>query len=265
MSAMQRAALLLSLALCLTVAPTTRAGDRETEWSIQPGIGNRFSHQPPFVFDDLTFAGPYTVCPPDNTVGECVFGRLTDVRYGLEVNFPVLAGGGLDVRLPLGGALALDLGVTGTLAVRERRILRTQTGEIVRERPFESDEQFNAASNHDVFRSDGLDGMAYLHAGLRYTRDLRGSNQPGNRSRLRNVFLEAGAGWLPVVPGGDLSTLGHPLAVHGQAGLTLRRGVTGGLSLSVRYVRALAARDDALLVSSRPSWITFQVGIVPGR
>lgn len=261
-----KSAPLLAL-VALLGAATADAADREIEWSATAGFGSAFSLRPPFTFEDLDFAGPYKRCPDEELAGVCILRtRQSDVAYGLDVKYPVVFGGGIDLRQPLGGALWLDLGASGTLALRQRRLLRAELGVVDRSRPFEPEDLSDALANHLLFSQDGMSGLVYLHGGLRYAHDLRGANRPGDRALVRDVFVEAGGGWLPVVPGGALSTLGHPLAVHGTAGVTLRRGFRGGgLALSARYLRALVALDEALLVSSRPSWITFQVGFIPGR
>jgi hypothetical protein len=240
------------------------AGAAEVEWSLGGGIGSGFTRSAPFDLDGLTFAGPYRRCPAELSEGECLFSGASDVRFALQVKYPVLLGGGLDVRRPLGGPLAIGVGVTGAFAIRERRVLLSDTGEVVRERPEIPRDLLNSQDRNAFLDTDGLSGMAYVHAGLRYTRDV-GSRAIGSRSRLKSVFVEAGGGWLPVVPGGEQSGLGHPPAVHGQAGVTLRRGVSGGLSLSLRYVRALASPDESLLVESKPSWLTFQAGWIVGH
>ncbi len=261
-----KSALLLGV-VALLCAATADAADREIEWSATAGFGSTFALRPPFTFEGLDFAGPYKRCPDEMRAGECIlFTHQSDVAYGLDVKYPVVFGGGIDLRQPLGGAWWLDLGATGTLALRQRRVLRTELGVVDRSLPFEPESLSDSLARHVLFTQDGMSGLVYLHGGLRYVHDLRGANRPGDRSLVRDVFLEAGAGWLPVVPGGALSALGHPLAAHGAAGVTLRRGVRGGgLALSLRYLRALASRDEALLVSSRPSWITFQAGFIPGR
>ena len=256
------AAVVLALLTCPLAA---RAGDREIEWSAAAGLGSEYTRHAPFTFEGLDFAGPYRQCPPELSPGQCLFNELGDAAYALQVNYPILLGGGADVRQPLGGPFSVDLGLSGALAIRERRPLRVSTRELVRERPEEPEELLTAVTTHDTLSTDGVGGWAYLHAGLRYTHPL-GSSSVGSRSTLKTLFLEAGGGWVPLVPGGDQAAIGHPLAVHGQAGVTLRRGVRGaGLSLSVRYVHALASRSEDLLVDSSTSWITFQVGWVLGR
>jgi hypothetical protein len=256
------AALLLALLTCPLAA---RAADREVEWSAAAGLGSEYTRHAPFTFEGLDFAGPYRVCPPEIPAGVCLFSEAGDVAYALQVNYPILLGGSADVRQPLGGPFSVDLGLAAALAIRERRPLRVSTRELVRERPEEPAELQAAVVKNDTLSTDGVGGWAYLHAGLRYTHPL-GSSSVGSRSTFKNLFLEAGGGWVPLVPGGDQAAIGHPLAVHGQAGVTLRRGLRGGgLSLSVRYVHALASRNEDLLVDSSPSWITFQVGWVLGR
>lgn len=254
----------LLLALGLHPAPVSAQGV-EVEWSAGGGIGSKFTRRAPFEFDDVSFGGPYRACPVELGRGDCLLGGLADVAYALQTKYGVLGVAGIDVRRRLGGPLSIGAGFLVGPTIRERGLLRTSLGEVVAGRPLEPDDVLGVAGQATGLRTDGVGALAYLHAGLRWDHGFGTSTALGYRPAPVRLFVEAGGGWLPLVPGGEGAAIGRPPGIHLMAGVALRRGVTGQLILGLRHIRALAKEDDDLLIDSSSSWTMFQIGWVRGR
>src|SRR5438093_1182570 len=123
----------------------------------------------------------------------------------------------------------------------------------------------DVADSHSFSRTNGVGPLAYLHAGLRWERGFESRTTMGYRSSGTRVFVEAGGGLLAAVPGGGDAGIGHPPGFHLAGGLVFKRTSAHPLTLSLRYVQALAKRDEATLVASRQSWGVLQVGWRSGR
>ena len=241
------------------------AADTQVELSVGSGIGSAFTKPTPFTFDGTTFPGPFRLCPDGASDNQCLTFGNGDTTYALDANYPVLGLVGLDVRQPLPGPFAVDVGVLGGIASRERRVLRTTTPEVDRTRALEPDDVFLAWQRNSTSRTEGVSSFAYVHAGLRLVHEVGARRTAGSHTFVKRLFVEAGGGWVPLVPGGADAGLGRPPAVHGAGGITFRSGVRGEISLTARYIRALASTDDTELIASRKSWITVQVGWASGH
>jgi hypothetical protein len=255
----------LAAAIVLASLPAGATAQTQVELSAGGGIGSSFTRRAPFALDGRTYRGPYRTCPEGIPAGTCLQGGATDVAFAIETRYPSLAAVGLDVRRGVGGPFLAGVGVLGGLALRSQRILTADTGEIVEGRPFATPDLQDAANSHFSSSTDGVGALAYLHAGLRWERGFESRTTIGYRSSGTRVFLEAGGGVLAALPGGGDAGIGHPPGFHAAGGLVFKRTSAHPLTLSLRYVQALAKRDEATLVASRPSWAVVQVGWLGGR
>ena len=244
----------------LALLPAAGFGQSQVELSVGGGVGSNFTRREPFVFDGLSYVGPYRTCPEGAPALACTQQGFTDVTFGLETNYGALAVVGLEARRGVGGSFLAGAGVLGGLAIRQQRLIAGSTGQVVEGRTPLTQELSDSADNHAFFSTNGVGTLAYVHGGLRWDRGFESRTPIGYRTTGTRVFLEAGGGLLAALPGGGLAGVGHPPAIHGVAGLTIKRTSARPITLSLRYVRALRKRDDATLVASRLSWVAFQVG-----
>lgn len=232
---------------CLLVASAAAAGDWEVEVSLGGAQGDRFLRGAPFRFRGLTFEGPYG-----------------DVAYAVEDSYSATALGGIEARRRIGRSLSLDAGVLGGLAARRQRISRGSTGQA--RRPSEPQELFEASLDRSNLngRYTGAGSLAYLHAGLRYEHGFEARTTLGYRPSSARLFVEAGGGLIPLVPGGNDAGVGRPPGVHVRAGVELRRTKGRALSISLLHLRAFAHEADAV-AEAHISWTGLRVGWVWGR
>jgi hypothetical protein len=252
-------------AIVLAALPTGAFAQAQVELTIGGGIGSSFTRRAPFVLDGLTYGGPYRICPAGVPAGRCLQGGATDVAYALETHYSSLAVVGLEVRHGVRGPFLAGAGVLGGLALRSQRIQRADTGAVVDGRPLATQDLSNAADSHASPSTNGVGALTYLHAGLRWERGFESRTTIGYRPSGTRVFVEGGGGLLAAVPGGGDAGIGHPPGFHVAGGLIFKRTSDHPLTLLVRYVQALAPRDEATLIDSRFSWFVFQIGWRQGR
>jgi hypothetical protein len=254
----------LGFAAALAVLPAVALAQGQVEFSVGGGVGSSFTQRGPFVFDGFSYAGGYRTCSPEVDAQRCALAGATDFATGLETKYPAFVVAGLEARRGVGGPFLLGAGLLGGVSLRNQRVILGDSGEVVEGRPPMTEEVFNAADSNATFSTNGVGGLAYLHAGLRWDRGFESRTTIGYRPSGTRVFAEAGAGWLAAVPGGGDAGIGHPLGIHAVAGITVRRANARSLTFSLRHVRAVGV-DDALLVSSQLSWTVFQVGWLSDR
>jgi hypothetical protein len=254
----------VGFAAALAVLPAVSLAQGQVEFSVGGGVGSNFTRRGPFVFDGFSYADAYRTCPPEVDAQRCAQGGATDVAVGLETNYPALVVAGFEGRRGIGGPFLLGAGILGGVSLRNQRVVLGDSGEVVEGRPPFTDEVGAAADDDAFFHTNGVGGLAYLHAGLRWDRGFESRTTIGYRPSGTRVFAEAGAGWLAAVPGGGDAGIGHPLGIHAAAGITVRRANARSLTFSLRHVRAVGVNDD-LLVSSRLNWTVFQVGWLSDR
>jgi len=254
----------LCLATGFALLPVVAHAQGQVEFSVGGGVGSSFTQRGPFVFDGFSYADAYRTCPPEVDAQTCARGGATDAAVGLESKYPALIVVGFEARRGIGGPFLLGAGLLGGVALRNQRVILGDSGEVLEGRPPLTEEVLNAADSNATFSTNGVGGLAYLHAGLRWDRGFESRTTIGYRASGTRVFAEAGAGWLAAVPGGGDAGIGHPLGIHAVAGITVRRANARSLTFSLRHVRAVGV-DDALLVSSQLSWTVFQVGWLGDR
>jgi len=254
----------LAAAIVLAL-PAGAVAQTQIELSVGGGIGSSFTRRAPFALDGRTYGGPYRTCPEGTPAGACLQRGATDVAFALETHYSSLAVVGLEARRGVGGPFLAGVGVLGGLSLRSQRILTAATGEVVEGRPVATQDLQDAADSHSFSSTNGVGALAYLHAGLRWQRGFESRTTIGYRPSGTRVFVEAGGGLLAALPGGGDAGIGHPPAFHVAGGLVFKRTSAHPLTLSLRYVQALAKRDEATLVDSRQSWVVVQVGWLSGR
>jgi hypothetical protein len=239
-------------------------GDWELEWSIGGAQGAKFTRDAPFEFEGLSFAGPYSICPP-GTVELCRGLGLTDVVYGLESAFTATGTLGLDVRRRLSDSLSFGLGVLGGAALRNERLIRGTNGRVDPVAPPEPDDLFDASQDFRNVngRTNGVGFTAYAGAGFRFEKGFESRTAVGYRPSSIRILVDAGGGFFPLLPGKDEAGLGTPAGIHLGAGVRIRRGSGRALTVSLFHVRALADTDH--LTGARLSWTGVRVGWVSER
>ncbi|PYQ00795.1 MAG: hypothetical protein DMF83_27275 [Acidobacteria bacterium] len=256
---------LAAAVIVLASLPAGAVAQSQVELSVGGGIGSSFTRRAPFALDGQTYGGPYRTCPEGIAAGLCLQAGASDLAFALETHYSSLAVVGLEARRGVGGPFLAGVGVLGGLALRSQRILTADTGEVVDGRPPATQDLVDAADSHSFSSSNGVGALAYLHAGLRWERGFESRTTMGYRSSGTRVFVEAGGGLLAALPGGGDAGVGHPPGLHVAGGLVFKRTSAHPLTLSLRYVKALAKRDEATLVASRQSWAVVQVGWRSGR
>lgn len=242
-------------------------------WEVEAGAGllgsADFGGFGPFAYRGVQFPRELTTCPlefrdhPRGPEFGC-FARLGrsafNAIYTREHEYgptPVLD---LAVRRRLKGPFSMGLGVLGGLAPGKQRVA-FEAIPLSLDVPPIPDEVRDALANPDFteFRHTDTSALAYLHGGLRYEWLLgRGGAGPGRRAQTSGIFLDAGAGVLPSVPGGGESQVGAPLGWHIGTGIRWARGLSRDLTLSLLHVRALSDPPEG--IEARYSWTGFRVG-----
>lgn len=266
---MKRWTLLRATALSLLATTGWAEG-----WEVEAGAGllgsADFGSFGPFSYRGVQFARELTNCPlefrdhPRGPEFGC-FARLGffgsfNAIYTREHEYgptPVLD---LAVRRVLNGAFSMAFGILGGLAPGRQRVA-FEAIPLSLDVPPIPGEVRDALANPDFteFRHTDTSALAYLHAGLRYEWLLgRGGAGRARRAQTSGIFLDAGGGVLPIVPGGGESQVGAPLGWHVGAGIRWARGLSRDLTLSLLHVRALSHPPDG--IEARYSWTGFRMG-----
>lgn len=236
------------------------ASSWELEASAGLGSGTHFTLPAPFELEGLSFGGPYNVC--DLPEDFCLTFGLGDVGYLRLDEYGWTMLGGTEVRRRVSGGFSLGFGALAGGARRRHRVSRIVLAEVIPTRPPEPG-SLAAAADANAARQGraGIGWLAYLHASARYER-VFGESQSvyGESRRGTGVFIEGGAGVLPVFLGSDEVASGRRVAaVHGSLGARFRRR-GHDLTLTVTHVRALLDAGD--LDGGRFAWTLARLGVV---
>lgn len=259
-----RASVWIAVAGSLGLGATARASSWEIEVSFGGATGSDFLRGAPFEYEGISFGGPYNRCLMPT--GFCALGPdLSDVDYSLLHDAASTLLADIEVRRRLGGSFSLGAGVLAGTSPRRDHLIATDLPELVYSRPPEPG-GLRAFAEEKPNGRGGWDALVYLHAGLRYEKDIgSGWTTYGGRRKWLGVFVEGGGGAVPAFPGTRKAGFEQTVpAVHASVGARLHRiGLGRDWSLTVTHMRCLVS--GAHLRSGNFGWTGIKLGFFLAR